>query len=158
MAVAPLFIKLSRGLYIDYLPPVAPYEIGLYIPRIGDSENFNFTAFLQIFSDNLWIFILLSAIVIAGIKLLFLYWYGSVRIFIDTVAFFWTSFIVYFGGKPTNTAIDSKRPYKILIFSSLLGGVIIWIYFRSRLTAELSVVLKKYPFNDMESFSETDWR
>ena len=158
MAVAPLFIKLSRGLYIDYLPPVAPYEIGIYIPTIGDSENFNFMAFLQIFSNNLWILILMLAIVIAGIKLLFLYWYGSVRIFIDTIAFFWTSFIVYFGGKPTNTSIDSKRPYKILIFSSLLGGVIIWIYFRSRLTAELAVVLKKLPFNDMESFSETDWR
>ncbi len=76
----------------------------------------------------------------------------------DTVAFLWTSFIANFGGKPTSKSIDSKPAYKILIFSSLIGGFVIWVAFRSRLTAELAVIIKKYLFTDMESFSKTDWR
>ena len=158
MAVTGLYIKLSRGLVIDYFPPLEPYLIGIYTPRIGDSESYNFEAFLSIFSTELWIVILVTAFIIAGMKLFLLHLHGSVRIFMDTVAFLWTSFIANFGGKPTSTSIDSKPSYKILIFSSLIGGFVIWVAFRSRLTAELSVIIKKYPFTDMESFARTDWR
>ena len=158
MAVAPLYIKYSRGLYIDYLPPLAPYLIGIFTPHIGDSENYNFETFISIFSTELWIVILVSTFVIAGIKLFLLHMHGSVRIFIDTIAFLWTSFIANFGGKPTSTSIDSKPSYKILIFSSLIGGFVIWSAFRSLLMAQLAIVIKKYPFTDMESFAETDWR
>ena len=100
---------------------------------------------------------MLTAFIIAIMKLFFLHIHGSVRI-IDIIAFLWTSFIANFGGVPTSTSIDSKRSYRILLFSSLIGGVVIMVMFRSRLTAELSVTIKKYPFTDMESFSETNWR
>ena len=76
----------------------------------------------------------------------------------NIIGFLWYSYIVYFGGKPSGTAIDSKRTYKFIVFVSLLGGIIIWISYRSFLTALLSVNLKKYPFNDMHSLSKTDWR
>ena len=158
MTVAPLYIKYSRATYIDYLPPITPYYVGIYTPRIDNSENYNFKAFLSMFSTELEVCILVLAFFIAGLKLFLLYMHGSIRICIDTVAFLWTSFIANFGGKPTSTLIDSKQSYRILIFSSLIGGFVIWVAFRSRLTAELSVIIKKYPFTDMESFAETDWR
>ena len=72
--------------------------------------------------------------------------------------FLWYSSTVYFGGKPSGTAIDSKRAYKFIVFVSLLGGIIIWISYRSFLTALLAVNIKKYPFNDMHSLSKTNWR
>ena len=72
--------------------------------------------------------------------------------------FFWNTFITYFGGSPESTPIDDKRPYNIIVLTSLLGGVIIWIAYQSFLTAELSVVIKKYPFNDFESLAATDWK
>ena len=72
--------------------------------------------------------------------------------------FFWNTFITYFGGSPENTPIDNERPYNIIVLTSLLGGVIIWIAYQSILTAELSVVIKKYPFNDFESLAATDWK
>ena len=72
--------------------------------------------------------------------------------------FLWYSSTVYFGGKPSVTAIDSKRTYKLIVFVSLLGGIIIWISYRSFLTAELAINIKKYPFNDMHSLSKTNWR
>ena len=72
--------------------------------------------------------------------------------------FLWYSSIVYIGGKPSGTAIDSKRTYKFIVFVSLLGGIIIWIAYQSCLTAKLAVDIKKYPFNDMHSLSKTNWR
>ena len=72
--------------------------------------------------------------------------------------FVWNTFITYFGGSPENTPIDNERPYNIIVLTSLLGGVIIWIAYQSILTAELSVVIKKYPFNDFESLAATDWK
>ena len=72
--------------------------------------------------------------------------------------FLWYSSTVYFGGEPSGTAIDSKRTYKFIVFVSLLGGIIIWISYRSFLTAELAIHIKKYPFNDMHSLSKTNWR
>ena len=72
--------------------------------------------------------------------------------------FLWTSFIAFFGGKPTATKIDSKKSYRSIIFISLLSGSIVWIFYRAYLTAELAIRIKKYPINDMESLSKTDWR
>ena len=61
----------------------------------------------------------------------------------NIIGFLWYSYIVYFGGKPSGTAIDSKRTYKFIVFVSLLGGIIIWISYRSFLTAELAINIKK---------------
>ena len=72
--------------------------------------------------------------------------------------FVWNTFITYFGGSPENASIDNERPYNIIVLTSLLGGVIIWIAYQSFLTAELSVVIKIYPFNDFESLAATDWK
>ena len=76
----------------------------------------------------------------------------------NIIGFLWYSYIVYFGGKPSGTAIDSKRTYKFIVIVSLLGGIIIWISYRSFLTAELAINIKKYPFTDMYSLSKTNWR
>ena len=62
-----------------------------------------------------------------------------------------------FGGKPTSSKIDKYKSYKTLLFSSLLGSVIVWIAYRSFLSSELTVKITKYPFNDMESLTETNY-
>ena len=62
-----------------------------------------------------------------------------------------------FGGRPFPLKIDILNSYKSLVFTSLLGGVIIWIFYRGQLTSKLSVKLKKYPFNDLESLSKTNY-
>ena len=74
------------------------------------------------------------------------------------ISFIWTSLNPIVGGKPGPSQLDSKITYKAIVFISLLGGLIIWIAYRSFLTAALSVVEKKYPFNDLESLSKTNWK
>ena len=72
--------------------------------------------------------------------------------------FLWISFVAFFGGKPNGTPVDAKRSYKAIMIVSLIGGLIIWIAFRASMTSELAIVLRQLPFNDMLSFSKTNWR
>ena len=62
-----------------------------------------------------------------------------------------------FGGKVHTSSIDHKNSYKTFIFSSLIGGVVVWSYYRSFLVSELSIELKKYPFTDLNSLTKTNY-
>ena len=41
---------------------------------------------------------------------------------------------------------------------SLLAGLIVFVFYKGYLSAELSVRIKKFPFTDLNSLSKTDWR
>ena len=101
--------------------------------------------------------IAVTVVVITVFKSSILYKFSRLKL-PNIFGFLWYSSTVYFGGKPSGTAIDSKRTYKFIVFVFLLGGIIIWISYRSFLTAELAINIKKYPFNDMHSLSKTNWR
>ena len=78
--------------------------------------------------------------------------------FSNTIELIWSSFIVNFGGKPSATSIDNKKSYKVIVTTSLLMGLVIWIAYRSFLTSELSVVREKLPFEDFEDLAKTNWK
>ena len=70
---------------------------------------------------------------------------------------FWISFAMNFSGKPNTTKIDQITSYKTLVFSVLTDGVILWISYRAFVTSDLSFVLTKFPFSDLNSLSKTDY-
>ena len=106
---------------------------------------------------DLWIAIIITSVVFAVLKSLLLIIFHKLELS-NIWGFIWSSLIVYCGGKPNKTSIDQRKTYKAVVFISFLGGAIIWMAYRSFLTAELSVTLKKYPFNDLESLSKSNWR
>ena len=149
---------LKRAHYVDYLPPFDKYLAGLFIPMVdGSAENLDLTTFIAPFSIDIWVMIIVSSITIGFIKLIFKYNHGSIEI-TDFFGFIWRSFIANFGGKPANTSLDLKPSYRLTVFVSLLSGAVIWITYRSSLTAELSDVSKKYPFYDIKGLLKSDWR
>ena len=154
MAVAPLSLIYRRALYIDYLPPVLPDFVGIFIPTVDEMINMN--TFHLPYSPRMWMVIFMTAFVFTIFKIILLHNHHYVRI-IDGVCFLWTSCIAFFGGKPTGTKIDSKQSYRLTIFFSLLSGFIVWSNYKAQLKATLTVVRKAYPFQDLESFSRTDW-
>ena len=77
---------------------------------------------------------------------------------IPFIGAFWTSFSTMIGGEELKTAIDERKSFKVLSFTSLLGGMIIWIAYQSFLTAELAIVSSKFPFHDIESLSNTNFK
>ena len=54
--------------------------------------------------------------------------------------------------------IDAVSSYKTTIVATSLCGTVVWMAYRAYLNAELALIEKKYPFDDMESFSKTNWR
>ena len=158
LIVAPLALVYKRALYIDYLPPVTEFLCGVFIQNSDLSEHLDLDTFVAPFNYTLWMMILLSTFIIAVMKSISMKCYQQPVGFFDWIAFMWNSFIAFFGGKPSLTKVDSNLGYKMIVFSSLLGGFIIWICYRSSLTAELAVSLKKYPFQNMDTLSKTQWR
>jgi hypothetical protein len=61
-----------------------------------------------------------------------------------------------FSGKPVKPPKVSTE--KVLIFSCLLTGSIIWMYYRASLTSELSTLLIKWPFETMETLTLTNYK
>ena len=101
--------------------------------------------------------VVITTLVIAVFKSGLQYKFDKLKVK-NFLAFIWTSFIAYVGCKPNPTAIDSRRSYKTTVFVSLLCGMIVWMDYKSSLKAQFAVSIKKYPFQDLESLSQTNWR
>lgn len=155
IAVTPFGMTLDRAIFVDFLPPIKYATFGIYIPT-SNTERIYFETYLVPFSLILWITLGLTGVTFTLWRFLLLKVHGSETIFgFDGI---WSSFSGFFGGKPTPTQIDKKSSYKIMILSTLFCGTVVWISYRARLNAELAVHEKKYPFDDMDSFSKTNWR
>ena len=109
------------------------------------------------FRSELWLMILISTFIIALCKTSIMMLFSKINP-LEIICFFWTSFTACLGGKPASTTIESMKSYKMTVFTSLLSGLVIWIAYRSHLTAELSVVIHKNPFDSLEELSKTNWR
>ena len=156
IAVAPLGNVIDRAQHVDYLPPIFPQYVGLYLKNMEMFEVIDLDTFFMPFTIELWIMIIGMGITITLIKLIICSNCDS----LDLQSIFdilWTSFFGFFGAR-SSTSTDSIQSYKLTIFSSLFSGIFVWSFYRSCLTAELSVITKAYPFKDLETFSETDWR
>ena len=71
---------------------------------------------------------------------------------------FLASLFANFGGAHFSSKMDKLNSYKFIIFIALLSGSVIWTYYQASLTSKLAIKLEKYPFNDLHSFSQTNYR
>ena len=155
IAVAPFVMTIGRAIFVDYLYPIKAITAGLYIP-ILDTERIDFETYLSPFSFILWITLALTGVTFAIWRFFLFKVHGRGTIFgFDHI---WTSFSGFLGGTPTPTPIDKNSSYKTMIIATLSCGTVVWIAYTAALTSELAVHEKKYPFDDMESFSKTNWR
>ena len=68
----------------------------------------------------------------------------------------WFAFVANFGG-----SFDNREPkttaYKLIVFVMFFCGNAIWMGYNASLTVDLSAPSSKLPFNNLETFSTTDW-
>ena len=72
LAVAPLGNIIGRAQYVDYLPPIFPQYVGLYLKNMEMVEVIDLDTFQIPFTIELWITVIGTAITIAIIKLIIL--------------------------------------------------------------------------------------
>ena len=70
---------------------------------------------------------------------------------------FWTSLMANFGGTSFEAKVINYNSFKGLIFISLIGGSIIWTAYSASLVSELALNVIKFPFDDLESLSKTEY-
>ena len=107
--------------------------------------------------SDVWMIIFCMTFTIAMVKSVLQYKFSKLYL-MNCFGFYWTTFIAIFGGKPSGTPIDSKKSYRLIVFVSLLSGLLIWMFYRSFIIASLSVQVTEYPFKDIESLSKTKLR
>ena len=116
--------------------------------------------FLNPLSDELWITILIIAVVISclitGVELMFNYNYSSCLPTCTTNL--WVAFRANFGGKPPFVLAHRNFTLQIILFTCLLVGSVIWMAYRASLTSELSVRRVSKPFDSLESLLESDYK
>ena len=126
---------------------------------MSDEKAISWTVFLEPFSCALWFAVLIVAVVIS-FALTFnerlsnftddKYWH---MVFIKNL---WISMKANAGGKP-NTVFKNGTQ-KIVLFTCLFVGVVVWIAFRASFTSVLSVTKFHLPFNDLESLHKSNFR
>ena len=67
------------------------------------------------------------------------------------------SFTPNFGVSPFESKSDHITSYKALLFAFALDGLLLWISYQSFLYLELSSVITKDPFNDLDSLANSDY-
>ena len=108
--------------------------------------------------SELWIMAFISLLLISLVKSIVMQRFSSLKM-TSMIGFLWNTYSMFLmGGKPAKTSIDNKRSYRVIVLISMLGGTILWIAYRSFLAAELAVVIKKYPFRDLETLSKTEFK
>ena len=67
------------------------------------------------------------------------------------------SFTPNFGVSPFESTSDDITSYKAISFAFVLDGLVLWISYQSFLYPELSTVITKDPFNDLDSLANSDY-
>ena len=70
---------------------------------------------------------------------------------------FCTSLMANFGGASIGSKVNNFISYKGLIFILSISGLIISTAYSASLVSELSVKVIKFPFDDPESLSKTEY-
>ena len=160
MIVAGLHMIHKRAFYIDFLPPLLPLSRSMFISKNASIEVYQFQTYFGPFKPSLWLMISISVILIAMFKLSIQInsqgFNSFPQLILIGTTMVWTSMKALFGGKSSDTNGNFSSKSMVLIWS--FSGTIIWICYRSQLTAIFSASYTKHPFNDFESLAETNWR
>ena len=69
----------------------------------------------------------------------------------------WPSITSYFGGYFEKN-MNERNSYKIITFITLFCGNFVWMCYQASLTVDLSSPTTKLPFNNLETFAQTNWK
>ena len=162
IVVTGMMITQSRIMFMDFLRPLMPVKYGLYISKEAVHDAMEYDNYFKAFQLCSWMIILLSIISISITRLL-VYVISSgnkdkASIIAVGIKLVWSTMKPIFGGKVLNPDIDSGIAQSIIIFIWSLCGSVIWMYYRSQITALLSISNPSKPFHDLESMGNTNWR
>ena len=149
---------LPRAHALVLLPAISNGKVEIFIKTIED-EALSWTVYLNPFSNDMWLVLLLVSLVISFFltlieRLLCSKNEGFIPLIFLTNL--WVAIKANAGGKPSK--LQKNTVHRIVLFDCLIVGSVIWMAYRASFTSELSVKKLKLPFNDLESLTKTSYR
>ncbi len=156
---------LMRVMVMDYLYRLGTQTPTIFIGRKGLEEH-AWLSFLYPLTTRVWIFLLINTFLLLGItKFLQLlksdtqFWNRSLYATVEeVVGDFWILGAAYFGGKPRASAANEGGPLKVVFFVAFFSGTLVFMSYRSSLTAELAITRDSIPFETLDQLYESDFR
>ena len=149
---------VPRAYALDLLPAIRSAKAEVFIKTIED-EAISWTSYLNPFAHDMWFIIVIVAVIISGV-LTFIEQIFCTKnkgfLLMEYFKNLWIAVKANAGGKPSK--IEKNFTYQIVLFHCLLVGSVIWMAYRASFTSELSVRKLKFPFNDLESLSKTNYK
>ena len=142
---------------LDILPSLYNTKPEIFTQTIDD-KAISWRVFLDPLSHQVWIYLLLVAMLISFI-LTFIekkFNLTDETYFVSYLKNLWISIKANIGGKPSSTQKNSA--HRTVLFTCLSIGVIIWMAFRASMTSVLSVNRLKLPFHDFESLHTSNFK
>ena len=162
MIISGIMMLESRLSHMDYLRPLVHNTWGLYISKNAVHDAMEYDNYFKAFELQTWSTIFFFITLIGIIKLLVFTFVGEIKknysFPLVGMKLVWCAMKSIFGGKVSNPDIDFGITQNFILFIWSLCGSVIWIYYRSQITALLSISGINKPFYDLESMTNTNWR
>ena len=160
MIVSHLDITYSRQIVIDFLPQIWNQNGGIYIRKKSLKQGFDFTVFFRPLDKFTWILILVSSIFVS---LLIVFSWIILHFNISTIPNPFKVFLVtlkaFFGSAHFDSILtNGMETHKVILFTTLLMGNVVWLTFNGSLLSELIVPKVNKPFHDLHSLLKTNYR
>ena len=146
-------MNYERHLVMEFLIPVAPADLGVFIKKRTVAVGLDFDVFIKPFDKWTWFAILSSSFVtfllIVAIKK---YFEGDGMSLIKSLDVFATTLQSHCGSPNLESFGGRRVSLKIIIFVSVLMGNIVWMSYNGALLSELITIRDIKPFYDWETF------
>ncbi len=149
---AALAMNIERAQVIDWLPPLTKADPHIFIKEQNE-ERVSWDLFISPFAADLWIAIVTVAVLLASMLFSLnslIMENSATQKILDLFGWLWITFSANLGGKPKDPVKSKMAANKIVLFTCLMVGNIVFMGYRASITSELSVVKNAYPFNSLE--------
>ncbi len=167
--LAQLIYDNVRSTVLDYLVPITTDVDGMVINKHG-LEEISWLTFFKPLTNQVWTLLLLNAFfILCVMRLLEWGYYTSTPTYVakmlsfkklmDLIGDFWMVGTSYFG-RPANDKqrINTSSAISVLFLVVFFIGNIVFMSYKSSLTAELAVKRDKIPFNSLEELFQSEYR
>ena len=156
LIVSSITMLYERHLVMNFLLPIVPEETGIFIKKRTQAVGFDFEVFIKPFDKLTWLTILSSSFVTSlFIIAIWKYFdYKGVSLF-KGLEVFTTTLQSHFGSANLESFGGRRVSMKIIIFTSLLMGNIVWLSYNGSLLSELINFKVIKPFYDWETFLQS---
>ena len=153
LLVTSITMLYERQLVMDFLHPMAPEETGIFIKKRTQAVGFDFEVFIKPFDKLTWLIILSSSLVTSlFIIAIWRYFDCNGVSLVKSLEVFATTLQSHFGSANLESFGGKRVSMKIMIFTSLLTGNVVWMSYNGSLLSELINFRIIKPFYDWETF------